>query len=171
MTAFDLPTSWATALKNAYPSRSGVNNWGSLRLMLALRSALQSTPWKEIIDGCERYKSYCAQAGIAGTIYVQSPLRFIEGQGYLEDFRYQPPPSRIELERRQVAARDADRLAQARAAGGRFDPPLEPYAGESVAAYETRIYRATHSPERRQSVHGDAALDERLHRLTGKLTQ
>lgn len=133
----DLPCDWATELQEAYPDRSGINGWGSVRLLLALRTALQNDPWERIIDGCKRYKTYCQKTGIEGSVYVQAPYRFISEQSYLETFEHKAPEDpRISAHK----AQEADRWARASELGAQLS--IDRYPHDSIDAYESRIRTA-----------------------------
>lgn len=144
----DIPIMWAAELKAAYPKRSGPTGWASMKLLLACRRALQESTWREILDGCERYKAYCIQSGREGTDFIQNPLRFIEDGCYQEDFTYQAPQTKEEAARAELKARDAERMARAIHAGGLLREPLSPDPGECAAAFETRVrLSATDQPD------------------------
>ena len=104
--------------------------------MLAIRRALMESTFEEILDGCEKYKAFCQQSGIEGSIYVQAPIRFIEDGCYLEDFVYVRPEKPEVIEARN---KEADRWRRAREAAAKLSPPLEAYPQESIGAFETRI--------------------------------
>lgn len=135
----EIPIMWATELKDAYPAKSGPVGWASVKLLLALRRALTDSTWLEIIDGCKRYKAYCEASGREGTEFVQSPLRFISDGCHLEQFEHKAPPTKEQAAKADHDRRVGERMDQARAAGGRLSPPLEPFPREPVAAFETRI--------------------------------
>lgn len=144
----DIPIMWATELQEAYPERSGINGWGSVRLLLALRTALQNDTWERIIDGCKRYKTYCQKTGIEGSVYVQAPYRFISEQSYLETFEHKAPKTKDDLALDEIRERDAQRLEVAKRRGRSFG--LDPLPFESVGAFETRIEQARIRPENRR---------------------
>ena len=135
----ELPISWADELKAVYPQRSGPSGWGSMKLMLELRRALQTSTWERILDGCKSYKAYCDQSGKTGTDYVQTPLRFIGDGCYLEEFTYQAPQTQADKDRSQAQQRDAARLAEITRLGSTLNPPLSRYPQESIASFETRV--------------------------------
>ena len=132
----DLPANWSELIQKAYPTRSGPSGWRGMRLMLAIRRALMESTFEEILDGCEKYKAFCQQSGIEGSIYVQAPIRFIEDGCYLEDFVYVRPEKPEVIEARN---KEADRWRRASEAAAKLSPPLEAYPGESVGAFETRV--------------------------------
>lgn len=138
----DLPLDWSAQLQSAYPKRSGPCGWTSVRLMLALRSALQQSTWEQIIDGCKRYKRYCEQSGKEGTDFVQNPLRFIADGCYAEAFEYKAPETKEQKERRELAERDRERINKTLEVGRRLIPPVLPLPGDTAASYETRVRMA-----------------------------
>lgn len=157
----ELPCDWAKVLMEAYPDRSGVNGWGSVRLLLVLRSALQQNTWQEVIDGCQRYKEYCQKTGIEGSVYVQAPYRFISEQSYLETFEHKAPEDPKIIEAR---TKEQTRWAIARSAAGDLPQALEPYPLESVGSFETRIETSrTRGPNRIDAPHNVHPVGEANH--------
>ena len=142
----DLPVDWSARIEAAYPKRAGPSGWRGMRLMLAIRRALMESTFEEILDGCEKYKAFCQQSGIEGSIYVQAPIRFIEDGCYLEDFVYVRPEKPEVIEARN---KEADRWRRAREAAAKLSPPLEAYPGESAGSLETRVEMArTRGPDK-----------------------
>lgn len=137
----DIPIMWAQELKAAYPAKSGPVGWASMKLLLACRRALMESTWTEIIDGCKRYKAYCEASGREGTEFVQNPLRFISDGCHLEDFAYQAPQTKEQLELAAIKERDRERMEKAREAGGRIG--ITPLPLESVGSFETRVKLAS----------------------------
>lgn len=150
-----LPISWSAQLQASYPARSGPCGWMSMKLMLALRSALQQSTWKEITDGCQRYKVYLQKSGKEGTEFVQSPLRFIQDGCYLEQFEHKEPQSPKEALRAEIAAARDARLDKARQGARAASVPYGPL--DSAEAIETRIRSANLDPEIRPATDGIGA--------------
>lgn len=128
-----LPLSWSEDLQAVYPKRSGPCGWRGMKLMLALRRALMDSTFEQVINGCENYRTYCRAAGIEGTDFVQSPLRFISDGSFAEEFTYKAPQDPKVLESQ---TRAADRDVRARERGDRVGLVRDRL--ESVGAFETR---------------------------------
>lgn len=135
----ELPIDWSDQIQKVYPKRSGPSGWKGMKLMLALRRALINSTWDEILNGCENYKTYCTQAGIEGSTFVQNPIRFIEEGSYEEEFIYRAPKSKDDIAREQIAANEGLRWAKAKAAGKSLRCPITPMLKESVGSFETRV--------------------------------
>jgi len=133
----DWSADWSERIQAVYPKRSGPSGWKGSRLMLAVRSAVKEHGWEVLLNGCQRYKDFAQESGKEGTVYVQTPERFIAERSFLEDFGYEAPKSRDEIAREEVARRDSDRLREAVLRGSHFGITQRP--GESLGAFETRI--------------------------------
>lgn len=130
----EMPNDWSEQLQAVYPKRSGPSGWKGMRLMLALRRALMTSTWEEIIDGCKNYAKYCQESGSEGSSFVQAPQRFIEDGSFLEEFTHQ---AAVDPKIAEIKRKEADRFTRAIEAGSRLG--LEPVRGECAAAFETRI--------------------------------
>ena len=101
--------------------------------MLAVRRALMDSTFEQVVNGCENYRTYCRAAGVEGTDFVQSPLRFISDGSFAEEFIYKAPEDPKVAE---AKARAADRDVRARERGDRLGLVRDHL--ESVGAFETR---------------------------------
>jgi hypothetical protein len=137
----NLPFDWSDRLKSSYPKRSGPCGWIGTRLMLALRRALMDFTWEQIINGCENYRTYCRDAGIEGTDFVQSPLRFISEGSFAEEFLYKAPEDPKVTEAKLRAANRDVRAAERGNKLGLVRDHLE-----SIGAFETRCMLAETIP-------------------------
>lgn len=129
-----MPADWSDQLQAAYPKRSGPMGWKGMRLMLAVRRALQETDWNTILEGVKRYAAYCQKSGKEGSEYVKTPKAFFEEGIYLEELQFSAPIDHREAERQRQLA-DRERCADE--AGSKLG--LSRYPQESIAAFETRI--------------------------------
>ena len=130
----NLPLDWSQQLQQQYPARSGPCGWMGMKLMLAVRRALQTHTWEQIIDGVKAYKNYCDQSGRTASEFVLKPQTFFEEGIYAEQLSYQAPVDPKEAERQRQAASRMLALDERGAELG-----LKRYTGESAAAFETRI--------------------------------
>jgi hypothetical protein len=135
----ELPQDWNKQLMRDYPARSGPCQWGSMKLMIAIRRGLMTTSWEEMLEGVRRYAQYARDSGKEGSEFILSPKTFFDDQCFLEQFTYQVPEDPKKIEARQ---KEKERMARAEVAGAALDPPLFALPGESAAAFETRIMLA-----------------------------
>lgn len=129
-----MPTDWSDQLRAAYPKRSGPCGWAGMKLMMAVRRALNATHWETIMEGVKGYARYCEQSGKVGSEFVKTPQAFFDEGIYLEELSFQEPEDpRIADKRVRDAAIRSDTERKALALGLQLD------RNESTAALKTRI--------------------------------
>lgn len=153
----DLPGDWSERLQGAYPKRSGPSGWKGMRLLLCVRRALMDSTFEQVINGCENYRTYCRSAGIEGTDFVQSPLRFISDGSFAEEFIYKIPEDPKVAE---AKLRAADRDVRATERGNKLG--LVRHHLESVGAFETRCMLEETKPASHDIRSRVAGLAERM---------
>jgi hypothetical protein len=128
-----------------------------MKLMLAVRRALMDSTFEQVLHGCENYRTYCRSAGIEGTDFVQSPLRFISDGSFAEEFLYKAPEVPKITEAR---AKAADRDVRAAERGNKLGLVRDHL--ESVGAFETRCMLEETKPTPHDVQRRISSLTERM---------
>lgn len=162
----DIPIMWATELQSAYPKRSGPCGWGGMKLLLAVRRALQQVTWDELIEGVKRYANYCQLSGQEGGPYVLSPQSFFEQAIYLESLSFEAPKTKEEQERARLAGLASEHMQRTVECAIQAGSALRPHTHESATAYEHRL-RIEQDDQR--SVRRGDALGENIRNLASRL--
>lgn len=135
-----LPHDWSQQLQSAYPKRSGPCGWMGTRLMLAIRRALMTTTWENLLEKAKEYRTYCQQSGTEGTVYTLKPESWLDQGIYLEDLIFQEPVSPKEAVAQDRKIREASALSVAKKRAEALGIPYGPL--DSLEALETRCKRA-----------------------------